>query len=124
MRRLVLDDEDMEMAQGDGPPHVMFCGLWYRDRFVRTGEGWRIAERYERPGLRPIYAYWSPAGDRLAMLLVFGFWMQTAGAPTLPPEAVELIHGLVTLDDGAPLTVIDVGRLLASERLRPFSRPS
>jgi TolB protein len=29
----------------------------------------RIVERYERPGLRPIYAYWSPAGDRLAMLL-------------------------------------------------------
>ncbi|MGH7802791.1 MAG: eIF2A-related protein, partial [Candidatus Binatia bacterium] len=29
----------------------------------------RVVERYERPGLRPIYAYWSPAGDRLAMLL-------------------------------------------------------
>jgi TolB protein len=29
----------------------------------------RVVERYERPGLRPIYAYWAPAGDRLAMLL-------------------------------------------------------
>lgn len=30
-----------------GAEHVMFMGLWYRDRFVRTGGGWRIAERYE-----------------------------------------------------------------------------
>jgi TolB protein len=29
----------------------------------------RVVERYEQPGLRPIYAYWSPSGDRLAMLL-------------------------------------------------------
>ncbi len=24
-----------------------FCGLWYRDSFVRTPLGWRIRERYE-----------------------------------------------------------------------------
>jgi|SoiMethySBSTD1v2_1073268.scaffolds.fasta_scaffold1703415_2 hypothetical protein len=30
---------------GDGRTHVMFCGLWYRDRFVRTSDGWRINER-------------------------------------------------------------------------------
>lgn len=27
--------------------HVAFVGLWYRDRFVRTPDGWRFAERYE-----------------------------------------------------------------------------
>jgi SnoaL-like domain len=26
---------------------LMFCGLWYRDRFVRTSAGWRIRERVE-----------------------------------------------------------------------------
>jgi ketosteroid isomerase-like protein len=31
----------------DGRPHTFFCGLWYRDRFVRTADGWRFAERYE-----------------------------------------------------------------------------
>ncbi|MEC9358144.1 MAG: nuclear transport factor 2 family protein [Pseudomonadota bacterium] len=31
----------------DGREHVMFMGLWYRDVFVRTAEGWRIQERYE-----------------------------------------------------------------------------
>lgn len=31
------------------PPnaHVMVVGLWYRDTFVRTAEGWRISGRYE-----------------------------------------------------------------------------
>lgn len=28
-------------------PRVFFCGIWYRDRFVRTPAGWRIAERVE-----------------------------------------------------------------------------
>lgn len=31
----------------DGTEQVFFIGLWYRDRLVRTPEGWRIAERYE-----------------------------------------------------------------------------
>lgn len=30
-----------------GEEQVFFIGLWYRDRLVRTPEGWRIAERYE-----------------------------------------------------------------------------
>jgi hypothetical protein len=30
-----------------GEPRVFFCGLWYLDRFVRTADGWRIAERSE-----------------------------------------------------------------------------
>jgi hypothetical protein len=32
---------------GEGRTHVMFCGLWYRDTFVRTADGWRIQGRYE-----------------------------------------------------------------------------
>lgn len=27
--------------------HTMMVGLWYRDEFVRTPQGWRIASRYE-----------------------------------------------------------------------------
>ena len=30
-----------------GAGHVFFCGLWYRDTFLRTPAGWRIAERRE-----------------------------------------------------------------------------
>jgi ketosteroid isomerase-like protein len=37
----------MMVAHGDGNPHMMFCGLWYRDTFVRTPDGWRIKDRYE-----------------------------------------------------------------------------
>lgn len=37
----------MVIDRGDGETHVFFCGLWYRDRFVRTSEGWRIEERVE-----------------------------------------------------------------------------
>jgi 3-phenylpropionate/cinnamic acid dioxygenase small subunit len=36
---LVIDREDASQA------HVFFCGLWYRDRLVRTEQGWRIADR-------------------------------------------------------------------------------
>lgn len=35
------------MMEKDGKPHTMFCGLWYRDKLVRTDKGWRISERYE-----------------------------------------------------------------------------
>jgi ketosteroid isomerase-like protein len=46
----------------DGAKQVMFMGLWYRDIFVRTPQGWRIRERYEEraythnvpPGLLPV----------------------------------------------------------------------
>ena len=37
----------MMVTDGDGNPHMMFCGLWYRDTFVRTPDGWRIKDRYE-----------------------------------------------------------------------------
>ncbi|MDB5985013.1 MAG: nuclear transport factor 2 family protein [Nevskia sp.] len=35
-------------ADGSGGSDVMFLGLWYIDRFVRTPQGWRISERVER----------------------------------------------------------------------------
>ncbi|MGH8528878.1 MAG: nuclear transport factor 2 family protein [Nevskiales bacterium] len=31
----------------DGGTDTMFLGLWYHDRYVRTPQGWRIAERSE-----------------------------------------------------------------------------
>lgn len=31
----------------DGARQTFFIGLWYRDRLVRTAEGWRICERHE-----------------------------------------------------------------------------
>ena len=34
----------------DGSEQTFFIGLWYRDRLVRTAQGWRIAERYEEMG--------------------------------------------------------------------------
>jgi hypothetical protein len=37
----------MEVALPEGGTQVMFLGLWYLDRFVRTVHGWRIAERVE-----------------------------------------------------------------------------
>jgi hypothetical protein len=37
----------MVIDKGEGKTHVFFCGLWYRDTFVRTDAGWRIQTRYE-----------------------------------------------------------------------------
>ncbi len=37
----------MEVELADGSRQVMFLGLWYIDRHVRTAAGWRIAERSE-----------------------------------------------------------------------------
>lgn len=31
-----------------GADQTFFIGLWYRDKLVRTADGWRIAERYEQ----------------------------------------------------------------------------
>lgn len=49
------------IMKDDGVNRVAFMGLWYRDIFERTANGWRIAERYEEalynhnvpPGLLP-----------------------------------------------------------------------
>lgn len=37
----------MAVDLADGSRHVMFYGLWYHDRFVRTPSGWRCTERVE-----------------------------------------------------------------------------
>lgn len=37
----------MVVPDADGAPRTFFIGLWYCDKFVRTADGWRIAERRE-----------------------------------------------------------------------------
>ena len=37
----------MSHRDAEGREQVFFIGLWYRDKLVRTPDGWRIAERYE-----------------------------------------------------------------------------
>jgi hypothetical protein len=37
----------MECPLPGGGKQIMFIGLWYRDRLVRTAAGWRIKERVE-----------------------------------------------------------------------------
>lgn len=37
----------MLVADGDGPPSLMLCGLWYLDTFARVDGHWRIARRVE-----------------------------------------------------------------------------
>ncbi len=36
-----------EIALGEGQSETFMLGLWYIDKYVRTGQGWRIAERIE-----------------------------------------------------------------------------
>jgi ketosteroid isomerase-like protein len=35
------------VLRGGDNPHLIVCGLWYRDKLVRTPAGWRISERIE-----------------------------------------------------------------------------
>jgi purine-binding chemotaxis protein CheW len=42
--------------------------------------------------------------------------------PTLAPEAAELVAGVATQENGAPLVLLDLAKLYHSERLKPFSR--
>ena len=37
----------MDIPLPGGGSHVMFLGLWYIDRYVKTADGWRISERRE-----------------------------------------------------------------------------
>jgi ketosteroid isomerase-like protein len=37
----------MGMPVPDKPPQMMFLGLFYIDKYVRTAQGWRISERAE-----------------------------------------------------------------------------
>jgi len=46
--RTILHNPMVLPAKSEGDkPHVFFCGLWYRDTFVRTSDGWRISSRHE-----------------------------------------------------------------------------
>lgn len=38
----------MGVPMPDGTTQMMFLGLWYQDKHVRTGKGWRICERVEK----------------------------------------------------------------------------
>jgi hypothetical protein len=51
----------MEVDLGSGQRQVMFLGLWYVDKFVRTPRGWRISERVEEA----CYAHNVPSGVRV-----------------------------------------------------------
>ena len=54
----MLASVPMVVDLGNGKTQVFFQGLWYRDRLVRTQEGWRISELVEEK-------YWThniPAG--------------------------------------------------------------
>lgn len=51
----------MEAKLPDGRTQVMFLGLWYVDKFVRTPKGWRISERVEES----CYAHNVPANIRV-----------------------------------------------------------
>lgn len=37
----------MVVKLADGKTDTMFLGFWYRDKFVRTPQGWRLCERVE-----------------------------------------------------------------------------
>ena len=53
----------MEVPLPQGGSQVMFLGLWYADKLVRTREGWRIHERVEEA----CYQHNVPAHVRAAM---------------------------------------------------------
>lgn len=36
-----------ELKLGKGKTHLFMLGLWYRDQYVRTPQGWRIQQRVE-----------------------------------------------------------------------------
>jgi len=43
----------MIVTSAAGETQVYLCGLWYRDEFVRTPDGWRIQHRYEERSYYP-----------------------------------------------------------------------
>ena len=45
-----------------GEPRMFFCGLWYEDQFVRTGDGWRSSSSIARAS--PIAAIGMAASSR------------------------------------------------------------
>src|SRR6201987_2016905 len=35
------------MVLGGEQNQILYCGLWYEDQFIRTGDGWRMSRRVE-----------------------------------------------------------------------------
>ena len=60
--------------------------------------------------------------DRLAEARTFDREQLEAAPATLSEEATELVAGVATQEDGVPLVLLDLERLLHSERFKPFSR--
>ncbi len=46
-----------------GVDQVFFIGLWYRDRLIRTADGWRITDRYEEMAYSHNVPTMAPAPD-------------------------------------------------------------
>jgi ketosteroid isomerase-like protein len=45
--------------KGGKDPRLLVCGIWYRDRLVRTPDGWRIAERVEESSYMKEIPVWN-----------------------------------------------------------------
>jgi hypothetical protein len=52
----------MVVPLGEDKSQVMFLGLWYADKLVRTAEGWRMTERVEES----CYAHNVPGGIQVS----------------------------------------------------------
>ncbi|WP_424325175.1 nuclear transport factor 2 family protein [Gordonia sp. (in: high G+C Gram-positive bacteria)] len=48
--RTILFNPMVVRGEAEGEPQMLFAGLWYRDRLIRTDDGWRISERVEEKG--------------------------------------------------------------------------
>lgn len=60
--------------------------------------------------------------DRLAEGRTVDLDGLAAPPSTVDPDVAGLLAGVATLSDGAPLAVLDLGKLFESERLRELSR--
>jgi len=64
-RTICFNPMVIEAAEGQDKTDVFFCGLWYVDKHVRTGLGWRMVERIEEscflhnapPHIRRLYPF-------------------------------------------------------------------
>jgi hypothetical protein len=36
-----------ELKLGEDKSHLFMLGLWYKDKYIRTAQGWRIQQRVE-----------------------------------------------------------------------------
>ena len=59
---LGLSHDGQSVPLGDSNSQVMFLGLWYADKLIRTSEGWRMTERVEESG----YVHNVPGGLKVS----------------------------------------------------------